>query len=83
MSLNDEQWRALCECIVEELDDVAASALTVETRLLEDLEFDSLLASSLAFELEERFGIVIEESRMADVCSVGDLARLISEELST
>jgi acyl carrier protein len=81
MGLSPEHWGALCDCVVAELDDFDAGSLTGEMRLVEDLEYDSLLAANLAFELEDQFGIVIEEPEIAEVKSVGDLARLIESKL--
>jgi acyl carrier protein len=81
MALNDEAWHALCTCIVDELDDVSASSIKPDTLLVEDLEFDSLLAINLSFELEDQFDVVIEEAEMAGVRTVGDLAQLIASKL--
>jgi acyl carrier protein len=83
MALNDEAWQALCTCIVDELDDVSASSIKPDTLLVEDLEFDSLLAINLSFELEDQFDVVIEEAEMSGVRTVGDLAQLIASKLES
>ena len=83
MALNDQRWQTLCGCIVEELDDVSADSIKPETLLVEDLEIDSLLAANLAFELEDRFDILIEEEEMTGVRTVGDLAELIDSKLES
>ena len=83
MALNDQRWQTLCGCIVEELDDVSADSIKPETLLVEDLEIDSLLAANLAFELEDRFDILIEEEEMMGVRTVGVLAELIDSKLES
>ncbi|MEJ2542018.1 MAG: acyl carrier protein [Gemmatimonadota bacterium] len=83
MALNEERWKALCACIVAELDDVSEDSIKPDTLLREDLEIDSLLAANLAFELEDTFEILIEEEEMTDVRTVGDLARLIEAKVES
>ena len=77
MALSDQDWQTLRECIVGELDEVPPESLTLEMLLMEDLEYDSLLAANLAFDLEDKFEILIDEVEIANVRSVGDLADLI------
>jgi acyl carrier protein len=52
-------------------------AITSETRLVEDLELDSLKALEMIIEIENRFEITIDESSEGEIITVGDLARVI------
>lgn len=58
-------------------DQIDARKITLETRLKEDLEFDSLAALTLIFALEEDFDINITDDDARGLMTVGDIvARL-------
>ena len=50
-----------------------------ETDIARDLSVDSLALMNIVMELEDKFDLSIPLDRMADVQTVGDLARLIDE----
>jgi acyl carrier protein len=58
-------------------DDVAP-----QTRLLEDLNLESLRLMDLALSLEEAFGISIEDGVIETVTSVSDLLALVKEKVA-
>jgi acyl carrier protein len=53
----------------------------LETRLVEDLELDSIRLLTLAMEVEDRFRICLDEEDEAAVVTVGDLVALVRSKL--
>lgn len=51
----------LAKLIKESMPDVDASNLTLETRLFDDLHFDSLAMMMLSMAIEDEFGITFDE----------------------
>ena len=66
------------ELIVEKLN-VKADKVTMDARLVEDLEADSLDAVEVIMELEEEFNISIDDDAAQNIKTVGDLVRYIEE----
>ena len=62
----------LKEILAKVLPDVDMSTVTEETRLIEDLSFDSLALMMMALELEDAFGFKFTEfvrfETVGDVC---------------
>ena len=54
----------LKELIKENKPEVDVSSVTPETRLIEDLNFDSLSMMMLAMDLEDRFGVSFDEDTL-------------------
>jgi acyl carrier protein len=52
--------------------------ITLETRLLEDLNFDSLDVVELVVEIEDTFGVELNEDHLTRVKTVGDLLKEIA-----
>ncbi|WP_405396584.1 acyl carrier protein [Streptomyces microflavus] len=73
----------------EELRAVVAQALelpveevTDDARFKEDLEVDSLISLEIAVRVEERYGVKIDESRLAEIGSFRLVRELIEAELN-
>ena len=66
------------ELIVEKLN-VKADTVTMDARLVEDLEADSLDAVEVIMELEEEFNISIDDDAAQNIKTVGDIVRYIEE----
>ena len=64
------------DMIVETLS-CDAQAVTMEARLTEDLEADSLAAVELSMALEEEFGLTQEDGAMEQMKTVGDVVRYV------
>lgn len=64
------------EIIVETLN-CDADKVTLEARLAEDLEADSLAAVELSMALEEAFGVTIEDEALPEMKTVGDLVKYL------
>ncbi|MEO3977683.1 acyl carrier protein [Streptomyces sp. CAU 1734] len=74
---------------VEELRTVVAQALdlpaeevTDDARFKEDLEVDSLISLEIAVRVEERYGVKIDESRLAEIGSLRLVREIVEAELS-
>ena len=57
-------------------------ALTPNTRLVEDLQLDSIRLLTLAIEIENRFRVRIEPDEEAGVRTVGDLVAIVRGKLA-
>ena len=57
--------------------EVTASEVTDATSLREDLDLSSLQAVTLVMELEEGFGVTIEDEEIVGLKTVGDVLALV------
>ena len=69
----------LKEILGKVLPDVDMASVTEETRLIEDLEFDSLSIMMMSMEIEDKFGF--EFTEMVRFETVGDVCRYINERI--
>ena len=56
--------------------------LTVESRLIEDLELDSIRLLTLAMEVEDHFRICLDEDDEEGIVTVADLVAVVRDKLS-
>lgn len=63
--------------ILSEQFDVEESTITRETRLIEDLEADSLDLIDLISSIESEFDIEVEDEVISSIVTVGDIAMYI------
>lgn len=83
--MNDTEtaWKELVRHLVEASDEeIAAGEVTRETRLREDLDLGSLQAITLVMDLEENFGIEVEDEELESLETVGDIYDLIQGKLA-
>ncbi|HCO62922.1 MAG TPA: acyl carrier protein [Clostridiales bacterium] len=66
------------EIIVETLS-CDADKVTMDARLAEDLDADSLAAVELSMALEESFGVTISDEELPNMKTVGDLVKYLEE----
>jgi len=59
--------------------DIDPARLLPETRLGEDLCVDSLGAVELTMAMEDEFDIALPDEVVADICTFGDVVRVVSE----
>ena len=57
--------------------DATADKVTMDARLAEDLDADSLAAVELSMALEEAFGVTIEDEALPQMKTVGDLVNYL------
>ena len=72
------EFEKLREQIAETLN-CDLEKVTMEARLAEDLEADSLEAVELSMALEEAFGVTIADEDLPNLKTVGDLFNYIKE----
>lgn len=76
------RWDQLVGQLLEASDeDVDPGSVQRETRLREDLDLGSLQAVTLVMDLEDEFGIVVEDEELESLVTVGDIADLIESKL--
>ena len=56
--------------------------VTLSASITEDLGADSLDIMDLIIEIEDSFGVKIEDSRVKDIKTVGDIVSVIDEALA-
>ena len=67
------------KAILSEQFDVEESKITSETKLIEDLEADSLDLVDLISSIEDEFDIEAEDEVMGSIVTVGDIANYICD----
>ena len=71
-------FEELKNVIVETLS-ADADAITMEARLTEDLNADSLDAVELNMALEEKFGTAIPDEELGNMKTVGDIFKYLTQ----
>ena len=68
--------------LLNEVEDViSADDITIESRLRDDLNLNSLQAVNIIIELEDEFNISISEDEMAPLVTVGNVVDIIQNKL--
>jgi acyl carrier protein len=77
--LNDAELYERIRLVLEQVTPKGAlpGNISANTRLLEDLNMDSIHAVDLVFGLEDAFGISIEDGVIETIKTVGDLVTLV------
>ena len=68
--------------ILSKITRIDSSGITYDTLILEELGIDSLMAIEILARVEKQFDIIIEESLLADVNTVGDFVQTIEEKIN-
>ena len=58
---------------------VDETAITAESRLVEDLKADSATVMVMIMDLEDTFGIMVEDDQIMKLRTVGDVVKYIDE----
>ena len=74
--MSQEMFDRFTQCAVKMLS-VDASKVTREARFKEDLEADSLDLVEFVMELEEEFGVSVDESELENIETVGQAFELV------
>ena len=64
--------------IAEQLQ-VSAESITPETRLVEDLKADSANVMVMIMDLEDKYGIMVEDDQIMKLKTVGDVVAYIEK----
>ena len=79
MEIN-EVFEKVKNLFVEELG-IDADKVTMEAKLEEDLEIDSLGIVEVVMAFEDEFGIEIDDEELTDVATVGQAVNLLHSKL--
>ena len=71
-------FETVCEILADKLD-ADASTMTMDTKVKEDLNADSLDGVELMMDLEENFGITISDEEATQMSTIGDIVKYIEE----
>ncbi len=58
---------------------VDEAAITLESRLVEDLKADSANVMVMIMDLEDNYGIIVEDDQIMTLRTVGDVVKYIEE----
>ena len=65
---------------IAELLGLDASAITEESDLINDLKADSMDIATLLLDVEENYGIEIDEDEMENLRTVGDIVKYVESK---
>jgi acyl carrier protein len=73
------------EKVIEQLiaasdEEIAPESITDQTSLRDDLDLSSLQAVTLVMDLEDEFGVVIEDEEIEELATVGDILQIILQK---
>lgn len=71
-------FEKICELLAEKFD-ADASSMTMDTKIKEDLNADSLDVVELMMDLEENFGVTISDEEATQMSTIGDIVKYIEE----
>ncbi len=77
-SIRDKIIRHLISASDEEID---ASGVSDQTTLRKDLDLSSLQAVTLVMDLEDEFGVTIEDEEIESLETVGDVLAMVTRKL--
>ena len=67
---------------LSEITGIDSFGITDDTLIFEELGLDSLMAIEILAKIEKQFDIIIEESLLIDINTVGDFIQIIEEKIS-
>lgn len=76
--MNEEIFDQLKEIMVDELG-IDGSEIKPESVLLSDLDINSLELMNLVMVVEEKYNIFLDEERLRDIKTVGDIVSYVAE----
>lgn len=76
--MNEEIFDQLKEIMVDELG-IDGSEIKPESVLLSDLDINSLELMNLVMVVEEKYNIFLDEERLRDIKTVGDVVSYVDE----
>ncbi|HEX5660234.1 MAG TPA: acyl carrier protein [Polyangiales bacterium] len=63
--------------------EIPSERVTLEARLMDDLELDSIDAIDMAVQIQELTGVRVEEEQLRKLHTVGDTVDLVAQLLAT
>ncbi|PRQ03694.1 Acyl carrier protein [Enhygromyxa salina] len=80
--MTHDEILAYVSTTIADLFELDAQQIRAESTVFEDLDLDSIDALDLVAKLQQFTGRRIEEDRMRGVRTVGDIARIVAEQLA-
>lgn len=81
--MNISLMQTVVKHLLNEVEDViSADDISIESRLRDDLNLNSLQAVNIIIELEDEFNISISEDEMAPLVTVGNVVDMIQNKLN-
>ena len=74
-----DTFENVCDVIIKKLKAKPQLMISSETRLVEDLGFDSLRMMQLLTDLEDEFDVFIPDTVLSQIKSVGDVELVVTE----
>ncbi len=71
-------FEKICQILADKFD-ADASTMTLDTKVKEDLNADSLDIVELMMDLEEDFGITIPDEEATQMSTIGDIVKYMEE----
>lgn len=68
--------------ILSKITRIDSTGITYDTLIFEELGLDSLMAIEILARVEKQFDIIIEESLLSDIDTVGDFIQTIEEKIT-
>lgn len=79
--MNDSiRQRVIEQLIAASDEEIAPESVTDQTSLRDDLDLSSLQAVTLVMDLEDEFGVVIEDEEIEQLSTVGDVLEIIKSK---
>ena len=72
-----ESIREQTRAIISGISRIPSSELADDVNVRDEVGIDSLMAMEIIANCEKRFGVVIDESRYAEIETIGDYLRLV------
>ena len=73
-------FEKLKKILMEQLN-VSEEKITMEANIVEDLEADSLSVMQIIMELEEEFGLTVEDEDVNNLRTVGEIVKYCEEKV--
>ena len=78
----DEIYARIRATLVDNFE-IPAERVTLEARLMDDLELDSIDAIDMAVQIQELTGVRVEEEQLRKLRTVGDTVDLVAHLLAS
>ncbi len=78
----DEIYASIRTTLVDNFE-IPSEKVTLEARLMDDLELDSIDAIDMAVQIQEMTNVRVEEEQLRKLKTVGDTVELVAHLLAT
>jgi len=75
-------YAAELRALIAEVLELPASEVTDSSRLIEDLDVDSLASLQIGVQVEKRFGVSLGETHLGSISTVGGIRILVESRMA-